>query len=92
MILSWVIWMGPKPNDKNPYERWQRRRQRGKGGGRVKTEEDLGAALQGTFGATRSWRRGTSLVVQWLRIYIPTQGTWVQSLVRKLRSRVLQGN
>ena len=24
---------------------------------------------------------GTSLVVQWLRIHLPMQGTWVQSLV-----------
>ena len=92
MILSWVIWMGPKTNDKSLYERWQRRRQRGKGGGRVKTEEDLGAVLQGIFGATRSWRRGTSLVVQWLRIQVPMQGTQVQSLIGKLRSRVLQGH
>ena len=29
---------------------------------------------------------GTSLVVQWLRIHLPMHGTWVQSLVRKLRS------
>ena len=29
---------------------------------------------------------GTSLVVHWLRIYFPTQGMWVQSLVRELRS------
>ena len=28
----------------------------------------------------RSWCR-TSLVVQWIRIYLPIQGTWVQSLV-----------
>ena len=25
--------------------------------------------------------RGTSLVVQWLRIHLPMQGTWVPSLV-----------
>ena len=31
----------------------------------------------------------TSLVVQWLRIYLPMQGTWVWSLVRELRSRLL---
>ena len=29
---------------------------------------------------------GTSLVVQWLRIHLPMQGTWVQSLVGELRS------
>ena len=32
---------------------------------------------------------GTSLVVQWLRIYLVMQGTWVQSLVGKLRSHHL---
>ena len=26
---------------------------------------------------------GTSLVVQWLRIRLPVQGTWVQALVRE---------
>ena len=26
---------------------------------------------------------GTSLVVQWLRIRLPTQGTWVRALVRE---------
>ena len=34
-----------------------------------------------------NWHRlrilGTSLVVQWLRIYLPMQGTQVQSLVRE---------
>ena len=35
---------------------------------------------------------GTSLVVQWLRICLLTQGTWVQSLVGELRSHMLQGN
>ena len=25
----------------------------------------------------------TSLVIQWLRIHLPKQGTWVQSLVRE---------
>ena len=29
--------------------------------------------------------RGTSLVVQWLRIHLPTQRTWVQSLIQELR-------
>ena len=28
---------------------------------------------------------GASLVVQWLRIYLVTQGRWVRSLVRELR-------
>ena len=35
---------------------------------------------------------GTSLVVQWLRIWLPVQGTWVQSLVLELRSHMPQGN
>ena len=36
--------------------------------------------------------RGTSLVVQWLRIHLSKQGTWVWSLVREVRSHRLQGN
>ena len=32
---------------------------------------------------------GTSLVVQWLRIHLPVQRTWVESLVRELSSHVL---
>ena len=35
---------------------------------------------------------GTSVVFQWLRIRLPMQGTWVQSLVRELRSHMPQGN
>ena len=35
--------------------------------------------------------RGTPLVVQWLRLYLPMQGFWVRSLVGKLRCRVPQG-
>ena len=31
---------------------------------------------------------GASLVVQWLRIHLPMQGTWVPSLVRELRSHM----
>ena len=37
-------------------------------------------------------RTGTSLVVQWLRIHFPMQGTRVRSLVRELRSHMLRGN
>ena len=33
-------------------------------------------------------RLRTSLVVQWLRILLPMQGMWVQSLVRELRSHM----
>ena len=35
---------------------------------------------------------GTSLVVQWLRICPATPGTWVQYLVRELRSHMLGSN
>ena len=35
-------------------------------------------------------RLGTSLMVQWLRLDLPKQGAWVQSLVRGLRSHMLQ--
>ena len=31
---------------------------------------------------------GTSLAVQWLKIHLPVQGMWVQSLVRELRSQI----
>jgi len=34
----------------------------------------------------------TSLVVQWLRILPAMQGTWVQFLVRELRSHTPQSN
>ena len=46
----------------------------------------------------RRWRElnhkmlETSLVVQWLRIHLPVQGTWVGSLVGELRSPVSQSN
>ena len=33
----------------------------------------------------------TSLVVQWLRLYLPLQGVWAQSLVEELRSLVPEG-
>ena len=33
--------------------------------------------------------RGTSLVVQWLRIHLPTQGTWIQSLLGELNPSCL---
>ena len=36
--------------------------------------------------------RGTFLVVQWLRIHLPKQGTQVRSLVGELRSHIPQGN
>ena len=30
---------------------------------------------------------GASLVVQWIRIHLPMQGTWVQSLIREVSTR-----
>ena len=36
--------------------------------------------------------QGSSLVVQWLRICLATQGTWVQPLIGELRSHMLRGN
>ena len=36
--------------------------------------------------------KGSSLVVQWLRICLPTQGTWVQPLIGELRSHMLRGS
>ena len=44
---------------------------------------------------TRPFRtntRGTSLVVQWLRIHLPMKGIQVRFLVEELRSHVNQGN
>ena len=35
---------------------------------------------------------GTSPVVQWLRICLPMQGMWVQSLISELRSHIHWGN
>ena len=35
-------------------------------------------------------KAGTSLVVQWLKLQLPMQGAWVQSLVRELRSHMLK--
>ena len=36
-------------------------------------------------------KRGISLVAQWLRLCLPMQGVWVQSLVGELRFRMLRG-
>ena len=38
------------------------------------------------------WAKGTTLVVQWLKIHLATQGIWVQSLVGELRSHMPQSN
>ena len=37
-------------------------------------------------------RGKTSLVVQWLRIHLALQRTWIQPLVRELRSHMLRSN
>ena len=42
--------------------------------------------------AKNSNEQGTPLVVQWLRIFIPMQGTQVQPLVGELRSHTPLGN
>ena len=42
--------------------------------------------------ALEAWVLGISLVTQWLRICLAMQGTWVQSLVRELRSHMLRSN
>ena len=36
-------------------------------------------------------RIGSSLVIEWLIICLPKQGTWIQSLVRELRSHTPKG-
>ena len=45
----------------------------------------------GTKGSIKN-TDGTSLVVQWLRIHLPIQGTQVRSLVQELRSHMPQYN
>ena len=39
----------------------------------------------------KSLLHGTSLAVQWLRLHLPMQGVWVQSLVTELRSHMPPG-
>ena len=42
---------------------------------------------EATIGA--EWQKGgTSLAVQWLKIHLPVQGMWVQSLVGEFRSHI----
>ena len=36
--------------------------------------------------------QGVSLVVQWLRIHLPVQGTWAQTLVGEVGSHMPPGN
>jgi len=58
------------------------------GNGQTKAErlEDL---LGNVKQKKKKTSQETSLVVQWLRIRLAMQGTWVQSLVRELRSHML---
>ena len=37
-------------------------------------------------------KKKNSLVIPWLRIHLPVQGTQVRSLVRELRSHMVRGN
>ena len=52
------------------------------------TAKDMGANTKENYvkNLDQKLTPGTSLVVQWLRIYFAMQGTWVQSLVLELRS------
>ena len=52
----------------------------------------LAASDQTSQRALKTKSQGASLVVQWLRIQLPVQETWVRSLVKKLRSHLLWGN
>ena len=47
---------------------------------------------ESVLGTKITTRFGMSLVVQWLRIRLPTQGTRVRSLVREPRSHMLWDN
>ena len=45
------------------------------------------------WGGGEVGRRGRNfLVVQWIKVHLPMQGTWVWSLVGELRSHMLWGN
>ena len=57
---------------------------------KTKKEEEMESRTQRI--QTKSVITGTSLVVQWLKIRLPMQGTQVQSLVGELRSHMLWGN
>ena len=47
------------------------------------TEGSLEMSLELRNWILKSQPGGTSLVAQWLRIRLPMQGTWVQSLVQE---------
>ena len=63
----------------------------GVGAGEAETP-DRSLCRNGRVAAERKPCGGTSLVVQWLRICLPMQVTWVRSLVRELRSHMPQSN
>ena len=44
------------------------------------------------FSSVKKESLETSLIVQWLRIHLPIQGTLVQSVVRELRFYMPRGN
>ena len=58
----------------------------------VTEEEVLGCVKRKKKDQVKENNGGTSLVVQWLRIHRPMQGTRVQTLVRERRSHVPRGN
>ena len=55
------------------------------------TSEDFYAFHKHTSTPGKASTDRISLVVQWLRICLVIQGTWVQPLVRKLRFHMLWG-
>ena len=57
----------------------------GAGGCHQKTTCSFSSLLHkpALYGDSQDFPSGTSLVAQWLRIRLPMQGTWVQSLVRE---------
>ena len=65
------------------------------GGGRQEEHQNRALRSQEDTGERDeicSEKEGTSLVVQWLRIRLPMQGTGVRSLVGELRSHRPWGN
>ena len=60
-------------------------------GSSLQATSGVGWASMGRVPTASEFSRGTSLVVQWLRIHPPMQGVRVQSLVGELRSHKTQG-
>ena len=57
-----------------------------------KKKPKTSAQLRPEWCSKQSRERGTSLVVQWLRICLPMQGMRVRSMVREERSHMIWGN